>query len=664
MSSLNGSPLSSWLDSQGVTNISNSSIPNSLYQPVPISPFMQQALSFGYTPRKSPFDQLPNYAQNFADSQQANLNQVQTWVGSVLSQSDNPVTAARGNNLLGQSIGLNKPIGSDVKSSFISKFNNSFLGQNSSLISSGLNMFNDILLGATGGKRQYEGEKGDITQGIDAATNTIQDFASKIPVIGGIANVGMSGMRLVGNISNVITGGTDGMSKQDAILGSDLANMTGIGLVANTINSAFGKNANTITKDTVAAEQVGSSYGGTLNNIDEALKKSGKKYGAFSTKDRRAANRQIAEAKRQQELMADIGDIASDRFAIQQSTSAINGNRFTFNMRGGYDPSAIRVGKNGLRAKDIVNKYNKKKLDKDQLEGRKPVAKIGNRCIYRNGDDTYSVKQCQDGNKFYTESLAYTQHKKYQQGGNITSNTRSLEELINYAKEQNPRFIQRLSEEPKGIQFTDDNGNQAYGSHYLESRGEYVIPRIQEINGQLQFLDPQKAFDRAIETNNYLKMTPNEAILFAKEYKSGWPDFFNNEIFKHKQGGSLNMRESTIKPISLDNIEQFKQGGQINVIPEGALHARKNNMDMEGITKKGIPVVDKKGEQQAEIERSEIILNLDLTEKLEELEKKYYSDEYSNREKEQFALEAGYLLVDELLNNTIDNTGELLNANR
>jgi hypothetical protein len=37
--------------------------------------------------------------------------------------------------------------------------------------------------------------------------------------------------------------------------------------------------------------------------------------------------------------------------------------------------------------------------------------------------------------------------------------TRSLEELIQYAKEQNPRFIQRLSEPPRGIEFIDDEGN-------------------------------------------------------------------------------------------------------------------------------------------------------------------------------------------------------------
>ena len=74
----------------------------------------------------------------------------------------------------------------------------------------------------------------------------------------------------------------------------------------------------------------------------------------------------------------------------------------------------------------------------------------------------------------------------------------------------------------------------------------------------------------------------------------------------------------------------------------------------EDVTNKGIPVVSKEdgGElvQHAEIERNEIIFNLDVTNKLEELMKK--GDDES-------AIEAGKLLVHEILNNTIDNTGIL-----
>ena len=97
------------------------------------------------------------------------------------------------------------------------------------------------------------------------------------------------------------------------------------------------------------------------------------------------------------------------------------------------------------------------------------------------------------------------------------------------------------------------------------------------------------------------------------------------------------------------NIELFQNGGDVNVIPEGALHARKHNMEnAEHITKKGIPVVDLEGKQQAEIERNEIIFRKEVTDKLEKLAKDG-SDEA--------AIEAGKILAHEIIENTEDRTG-------
>lgn len=260
--------------------------------------------------------------------------------------------------------------------------------------------------------------------------------------------------------------------------------------------------------------------------------------------------------------------------------------------------------------------------------------------LSKNGDDwMYMTRAGKFGMKIKeAKRLSSLYSKKLQQEGNVKK--RSILELIEYAKKVNPRFIQRLSEPPRGIDFIDDEGQPARGSHYLESAGEYVIPRIQEINGKLKFLSHKDAVDRALKTNNYLKLTPEEAIDFAKNYKQGWPDFF----------------------------QKFKNGGSINVIPEGALHARKNNLteinpELEGITKKGIPVISKEegGEmiQHAEIERSEIIFNLETTKKLESLRERYNKSE-DKSEKDNLAIEAGKLLAQQIMENTIDNTGELL----
>ena len=129
-----------------------------------------------------------------------------------------------------------------------------------------------------------------------------------------------------------------------------------------------------------------------------------------------------------------------------------------------------------------------------------------------------------------------------------------------------------------------------------------------------------------------------------------------------------NKRLISKEPLKEGTTVEFKNGGSINVIPEGALHARKNNLteinpELEGITKKGIPVISKEegGEmiQHAEIERSEIIFNLETTKKLESLREQYNKSE-DKSEKDDLAIEAGKLLAQQIMENTIDNTGELL----
>ena len=122
------------------------------------------------------------------------------------------------------------------------------------------------------------------------------------------------------------------------------------------------------------------------------------------------------------------------------------------------------------------------------------------------------------------------------------------------------------------------------------------------------------------------------------------PEFFG----KFKKGGS----------VSNSDVVETEETTQKNVIPEGALHKNKHHMEhAEGLTKKGIPVIDDEGEQQAEIEHSEIIFTLEVTKKLEEYYNIFYSDDTSNKEKEQAALDVGKLLVYQILENTEDRTG-------
>lgn len=110
-------------------------------------------------------------------------------------------------------------------------------------------------------------------------------------------------------------------------------------------------------------------------------------------------------------------------------------------------------------------------------------------------------------------------------------------------------------------------------------------------------------------------------------------------------------------------LQKFKSGGQMNVIPEGSLHARKNNMELAEkgeITHKGIPVIDNNGTQQAEIEKEEIIFCKRVTDKLEKFYKQFNTEETSKEDQDKIAIECGQLLCKEILENTEDRTGLIL----
>ena len=223
---------------------------------------------------------------------------------------------------------------------------------------------------------------------------------------------------------------------------------------------------------------------------------------------------------------------------------------------------------------------------------------------------------------------------------------RNIEQLITYANNQKPPFIQRiLNNDERSIPLIMEDGKKHHGTHLLtygERDGKtYVFPEIQDFDGDLIRLNWPANLDTAIERGDFLEMDPEEAELFTKEYKKFYPNY---KPFKMENGGELSY---------------FKQGGQMTTIPSGSLHARKNGMELAEkgeITSKGIPVIDNDGNQQAEIERNEVIFNHSTTTKLEELYKKF-SNTDKESEKDDIAIKAGKILTNELINNTQDNTG-------
>ena len=229
---------------------------------------------------------------------------------------------------------------------------------------------------------------------------------------------------------------------------------------------------------------------------------------------------------------------------------------------------------------------------------------------------------------------------------------------------------------------------KAYGSpkDYKEAVWQGLIQPIDEDNVKL----PSIGYNEETDEYEYLnsgkenetvakdiRVWDNDVIPFVQELKQGgfiriydeekncWkysknqPQKTQNEqgevIDSFQKGGKTDKKEETDP-----EVESFKQGGQMNVIPEGALHARKNEMELakEGtVTHKGIPVVDDDGKQQAEIERNEIIFNKEVTEKLENYCKQFNLDDKSQSEKDEIAIKAGKLLAKQIIENTDDRTG-------
>jgi hypothetical protein len=139
----------------------------------------------------------------------------------------------------------------------------------------------------------------------------------------------------------------------------------------------------------------------------------------------------------------------------------------------------------------------------------------------------------------------------------------------------------------------------------------------------------------------------------------------SNRIGKHGlKLMSINEIKQLLALRKESEIQSFQNGGiigvDINVIAEGKYHAHRNHLeeisdDLSDLTKKGIPVVaHSEGgeiEQIAEIEKKELIFILEVTQKLEEL----YKDG-----SEEAMIEAGKLVALEIMENTQDNSGEVL----
>lgn len=110
---------------------------------------------------------------------------------------------------------------------------------------------------------------------------------------------------------------------------------------------------------------------------------------------------------------------------------------------------------------------------------------------------------------------------------------------------------------------------------------------------------------------------------------------------------------------------ELSEGG--NILPDGSLHKNKHDIDLEHITKKGIPVItvdddsvqtfediksqEKSIQQHAEIESLEIIFNKEVTDFIEDNRKKWHE---GNEKDDDLLTEVGKRITKEILFNTKD----------
>lgn len=560
-------------------------------------------------------------------------------------------------------------------------------------------------------KSEYSGEKGRINSTLDMLDSAGTAAIFAIPGVGqifGLAKMGLdTGFKALNNAGF----GTDGMTTTDALLGSNIVGEALLPL--SMINGKFGKTTTTLNPRTFQENQdlakVESSYSNTVKQGIDAWKKQGKKYGLLSHGAYRKANRLVNMYGIANEALLDmVNENKIDETRIQ--ANGLGNIQYNQDLQGGLNPRTL-VAKEGA------------KLEQQELEIESVVPEMEIKSIAPEMEIESVVQKFQEGAKLQPQEseiiIIYPSEDEIK--GIIEKRWPAIKNTSEYHIYRDPEytsektgagsieyirqpeikykngFILKNPNETPTIVFNPDTNTiddiQLDAIHHFR----YADPKYQQV---------LKPFEDYLLQNKKEDVFWNSGLgnIFrdAKQKDSSFSDFIDKNINedyiaqgidgvirdllapdKLRRKSKYQSKENVNKQWLFDDTsrqlfqnikdyletgelkpQQFKNGGELNIIPEGALHKNLHHMENdENITKKGIPVVSKdengKTVQNAEIERSEIVLRLSLTQKLEKMLKKYNSD-ISQKEKDDVATKAGQILVDELLNKTIDNTNELL----
>ena len=492
----------------------------------------------------------------------------------------------------------------------------------------------------------------NLTKTADTVYSGVADAAKNMGPIGQIVGTAMQYAKVAGDVIQEMGGGTDQQTKMDKWMDSAFFSWN-IGM----LNGFAGKNTQDFSVDQNIVAQVGSSYGGTVDSALDAAEKAGKKYGLFSTKARKKADAAINKARAQQNIMGNIADDAADQRLAVQSMGEQAGLAYSMMTGGGYDQKYTYAAKHGglLNWEPMIELNWEPSIALEwepqiELNWELPTFKEGGNIDIN--EELEWIPELKDGGKS-EESYPkeYLQFKASLPDNQKNTPESEYDTYLGWKLYGKPKDFETAKE--LGMYTWDNSDNSWHGNTVAWDKttgvGHFLKPKHHSTLGyELDW------FNKGIVTEE-----GREQREMTSEERKEWEDFrskyvlvddgnFYKYVPKNKEGGSLGNSD----------VPETEETTQKNVIPEGALHKNKHHMEhAEGLTKKGIPVIDDDGEQQAEIEHSEIIFTLEVTKKLEEYYDVFYSDESTNKEKEEAALNAGKLLVYQILENTEDRTG-------
>ena len=535
----------------------------------------------------------------------------------------------------------------------------------------------------------------NVKEGIGGAFNTLANNQGLQDAVFGVAN---SFIKPVNNSSGVDSAFQVGDQVANMLPGKAGLIAKGAVLGLKAINSIGGKKTIDFSVNQEAIAPVAGSYGGSTALFEDAASKAGQKYGLFSSSKRRKANALIREARRQQNI---VQGIASENEDLQAMVDDMDYLDYQNEMNGGVDYRFLRAAKKGMKLKTL-NRINNLNFDTNKTKKFKQGGAA----------PTVWTPEIIPVQTSWTPEII----EIHQEGGSINKNS---DKLTGNTSLLSPLEEQRSIYYPKEyVEFIKDTKKEAPNLGALEPES-YNMFRYWELNGKpstfKEAIDKQMftlendgkyhahsvAYNQELDeyewmknkkhstawmekawydgydfkrdkdgepllsstykyyegTNPYLIPLDGKDLEEQQEFRekyelvedeNGWRKYVRRKTEFKKEGGSL--KDTEEKP--------NEETSQKNVIPEGALHKNKHHIEhTEGLTQKGIPVIDNDGDQQAEIECDELILNLNNTKFIEERYRKFYSDDLTQKEKDQLAIEVGELLVQEILHNTDDFTG-------